>query len=84
MTDGGPTAVMKMEHGQIKGFLEELNARVLGGESKGLDELTTGLLEVLHSHNHKEENILYPAIDRMVTDEERKKVLGDMANVAPT
>jgi hemerythrin-like domain-containing protein len=83
MTDGGPTAVMRMEHGKIKGFLEEMNARLLAGISENLDELGVALLELLISHNQKEESILYPAIDRMVTDEDRKKLLGDMANLSP-
>ncbi len=83
MTDGGPTAVMRMEHRQIKGFLEEMNARVLAGTSENLDELGVALLELLISHNQKEESILYPAIDRMVSDEDRKKLLGDMANISP-
>jgi iron-sulfur cluster repair protein YtfE (RIC family) len=83
MTAGGPTEVMRMEHGRIKGFLEEMDARILGGVSEGLDELALGLLELLSSHNQKEEQILYPAIDRMLTDEDRKKVLGDMASLSP-
>jgi len=83
MTDGGPTAVMRMEHGKIKGFLEEMNARLLAGVSENLDELGVALLEQLASHNHKEENILYPAIDRMVDDNDRTKLLGDMATLSP-
>ena len=84
MIDAGPTAVMRMEHELIKGLLEEINVRVLQGSPEGLDELTVELLEVLGSHNQKEENILYPSLDRMVTDEDREKVLRDLANVSPT
>lgn len=83
MTDGGPTAVMRMEHGRIKGFLEEMNTRILEGVSEGLDELALGLLELLVSHNQKEEGILYPAIDRMITDEDRERVLDNMASLSP-
>ena len=74
---------MRAEHGQIKGFLEEMNARLLAGTSENLDELGVALLELLISHNHKEENILYPAIDRMVDDGDRKKFLADIATLSP-
>lgn len=84
MTDAGPTAVMAMEHVQIKGLLEEMSLRVMEGLSEPMDELTIELLEVLGAHNQKEETVLYPALDRMVTDEDREKVLGDMANLSPT
>ena len=83
MTEGGPTAVMRMEHGQIKGFLEEMNARLLAGTSENLDELGVALLELLISHNQKEEGVLYPSIDGMLTDEDRKKLFSDMANLPP-
>lgn len=84
MTDGGPTSVMRMEHGHIKGMLEEMNATILGSTSAGLDVLATQLLELLGSHNRKEENVLYPAIDQMVTDAELEKVFTDMSAISPT
>ena len=77
----GPTAVMRMEHGQIKGILEEMNMRMPGAAAEGLAELITDLLEVLGAHNQKEENILYPAIDQMLTDEDREKVRANMATL---
>ena len=84
MTERGPTDVMRMEHGRIKGFLEEMNARLLGGALQGLDELAVGLLELLASHNEKEENVLYPSLDRMLTGPDQKQVLDDMATMFPT
>ena len=78
MYDTGPTAVMRMEHGHIKNFLEEISGKVLADE---LDELGIKLLEVLGSHNQKEENILYPAIDNLTNEQEKKQAIERMTEL---
>jgi len=78
MRDAGPTAVMRMEHGHIKKYLDEIAEKILAGELEGIDEVKTGLLEVLGSHNQKEENILYPAIDSLTSEHEKEKVIEKM------
>ena len=78
MRDTGPTAVMRTEHRQIKHFLEEIGEKVLTGALEGIDEAEIGLLEVLGSHNQKEENILYPAIDNLTSEPEKEKAIEKM------
>ena len=82
MRDAGPTAVMRMEHRQIKSFLEEIDAKVLAEELEGIDVIENGLLEVLESHNHKEENILYPAIDNLATEQEKEQAIRTMTEMS--
>ncbi|OGR75277.1 MAG: hypothetical protein A2X40_06035, partial [Elusimicrobia bacterium GWC2_65_9] len=62
MRDSGPTAVMRMEHRQIKGHLDEIHEKVRVADPNS-DESESALLEVLKGHNMKEEHILYPSID---------------------
>jgi regulator of cell morphogenesis and NO signaling len=78
MHDTGPTAGMRMEHGHIKNFLEEIGEKVLAGELQGIDKAATGLLEVLGPHNEKEENILYPAIDNLTSEQEKAAMIARM------
>jgi regulator of cell morphogenesis and NO signaling len=78
MHDTGPTAVMRMEHGHIKNFLAEIGEKVLAGELKDVDKAETGLLEVLGPHNEKEENILYPAIDNLTSEQEKAAMIARM------
>ena len=78
MRDAGPTAVMRMEHGHIKNFLEVIGEKVLAENLEGLEEAEIGLLEVLGSHNQKEENILYPAIDNLTDEQEKEKAIEKM------
>ena len=83
MYETGPTAVMRMEHRQIKEFLEKIHDQILKGETKPIDELEKGLIEVLTAHNLKEEDILYPWIDDSISETERNDVFTQMKNVPP-
>lgn len=83
MYDQGPTAVMRMEHRQIKDYLEQIHNNISADEMKGTDELENALLEVLTAHNDKEENILYPWIDSSVSEQEKEEVFQSMENLPP-
>ena len=75
MRDVGPTAVMRMEHKDIK---DAVNDIVKACEEKRLDEFERGkatLLGVLVEHNMKEEQILYPGTDRMLENGAREKLV---------
>lgn len=80
MEDRGPTAVMRMEHRQIKGFLEQIHDRIAKGEMN-TDEFERGLLDVLVAHNRKEETILYPWIDQSLSAQEAEETLAKMREV---
>jgi regulator of cell morphogenesis and NO signaling len=69
MRDRGPTAVMRAEHREIGRRLEALHDKVRRQEVDS-DQEENALLQALSAHNQKEENVLYPAIDRLSSDEE--------------
>lgn len=64
----GPTAVMRQEHRSIGGILDRIHAKVRAADPNS-DSEENELLAVLEPHNHKEEHILYPAIDQLASDE---------------
>ena len=72
----GPTEVMRMEHRQIKQLLEAIRQGLQQGTASDSDE--AALVEILHAHNQKEEQILYPAIDELLTDQDRLEVFARM------
>lgn len=82
MRDAGPTAVMRMEHRQIRDALEVIHQKVKN-QNPDSDGDEAALLSILFQHNMKEENILYPAIDRLLSAEEVKEVFRKMENVPP-
>lgn len=82
MMDSGPTAVMRQEHVLIKEALEELHQKVQKNDPDSDTEEKT-LTSILSSHNYKEEHILYPAIDKITTAEERKVLFKKMESIPP-
>lgn len=65
MFEGGPTAVMRMEHREIQSVLESMKSYLEGAEitPEGFETLQQSLLAVLADHNAKEEHIVYPMTD---------------------
>lgn len=67
LQDSGPTAVMRLEHRRIEELLDAL------GESFGTAQVEAhlaSLIDVLTAHNQKEEDILYPWLDRSLSASE--------------
>lgn len=80
MKDGGPTFVMREEHRRIGALLERIHEKVrLADPSSDDDEEM--LLEILGAHNHKEEKILYPAIDQLINEREAAQVFLAMETI---
>ena len=77
MRGTGPTEVMRMGHRQIKQLLEAIRQGLQQGTASDSDE--AALVEILHAHNQKEEQILYPATDELLTDQDRLEVFARMA-----
>jgi iron-sulfur cluster repair protein YtfE (RIC family) len=80
MTQGGPTEMMRIEHRQIGERLEAIHKKVKLADPNS-DEEEKLLLAILSVHNMKEENILYPMIDRAATDADRTAVFEKMESL---
>lgn len=65
----GPTAVMRMEHRRIEELLARIEAAI-AEPGPAADELRRELHHVLGEHNFKEENVLYPGTDRLLSEAE--------------
>lgn len=72
MRNTGPTAVMRLEHQQIKQHLQTI-LETLGETDPSAS--VNALVGVLTAHNLKEENILYPWLDRTLLEEESLTLL---------
>ena len=80
MSDSGPTPVMRNEHCQIGQQLEAIHQKV-ADQNPDSDQEEQALLDLLGSHNRKEERALYPAIDKVTSAEERETVFLNMNNI---
>jgi len=72
----GPTAVMRMEHEQIRGLITELKTSLESKDSQRFLGLTESLMMLIQQHNMKEEQMLYPMTDQALSD--AAAVLADM------
>lgn len=75
MIDAGPTFVMKMEHKEIKEFLDNILSAADSRDASRASQSLDALINILTDHNMKEEHILYPESDGFITDAERAQVI---------
>jgi regulator of cell morphogenesis and NO signaling len=80
LTGVGPTAVMRLEHRRIGDCLEAVHKKVQKQDPDS-DREEQELLQALAAHNEKEERVLYPALDSLLTDQERAEAFAAMEKV---
>ena len=59
----GPTMVMKMEHSQMRGILEDLKADIEKKDKNHFFGVSESLMMLMQQHNMKEEQMLYRMAD---------------------
>lgn len=64
----GPTAVMRMEHEQIRAALAALAGAVQVRDARRVLGQSDTLMILIQQHNLKEEQILYPLSEQLVPD----------------
>ena len=65
----GPTQVMRMEHVQIRGLMDDALDALNQGNADDYLGLADTLVIMMQQHNMKEENILYPMCDQHLAGE---------------
>ncbi|MBH0191793.1 MAG: hemerythrin domain-containing protein [Nitrospira sp.] len=80
ISEGGPTMVMRSEHRQIGQLLESIHEKVTA-DNPETDQEEQWLINMLGSHNMKEERVLYPSIDNVASVAEREQVFRDMETI---
>jgi hemerythrin-like domain-containing protein len=69
MVDAGPTHVMRMEHEQMRGVLDQMAAAMQRGDRQELLDQGDTLQILIQQHNVKEEGVLYPMAERALAGE---------------
>ncbi len=67
MTDRGPSFVMRSEHEQMRGLLDQMDTAADRDDDDELLDLGDTLLMLIQQHNQKEEQMLYPMAERALT-----------------
>jgi hemerythrin-like domain-containing protein len=76
---GGPIAVMRMEHSQMRELLENSIELIEQQDRDGFLGASETLLVLMQQHNMKEEQIVYPMTDRIL-GEDTRQVLSELEN----
>lgn len=63
---GGPTMMMRMEHDQMRGLLDALDAALRTKDAGTCMDLSDTLMVLIQQHNMKEEQVLYPMCDQVL------------------
>lgn len=66
----GPTSMMRMEHRQIRGIVETMQSALLAQDGEAFLGESETLNTMMQQHNLKEENILYPMMDRVLATQQ--------------
>ena len=69
MGGGGPTAMMRMEHQQMRALLDQIGALITAGETGEALDVGDTLLMLIQQHNIKEEGMLYPMAQNLLSGE---------------
>ncbi|APW65078.1 hemerythrin HHE cation-binding protein [Poseidonibacter parvus] len=64
----GPTAMMRMEHEQMRGLLEDLKNDVNSTDKNHFFGVSESLMMLMQQHNMKEEQMLYAMADAHLGD----------------
>ncbi|MCF6093051.1 hemerythrin domain-containing protein [Microaerobacter geothermalis] len=76
--ESGPISVMMYEHGEIRRLYQEYQRRYLDIESaKGKKKFilsAESLYQVLMGHIYKEDHVLLPLADKVLTDQEKEEI----------
>lgn len=65
----GPTAMMRMEHDQMRGLLKDLKADVNATNKNHFFGVSESLMMLMQQHNMKEEQMLYAMADNHLGDD---------------
>ena len=79
--DGGPTSVMRIEHIEIKKYLQEIKRKLHVKKIQDPCKEEVALFKLLESHNQKEENILYPGIDNLTSEQEKDQMIKQISAI---
>lgn len=66
MGGSGPTAMMRMEHQQMRGLLDQIESAMESGDAEQAMDIGDTLLMLVQQHNIKEEDMLYPMAENVL------------------
>jgi hemerythrin-like domain-containing protein len=85
--EGGPVGQMLIEHAQgrefVKGMADSISGAAVGDQQalQQFERNATGYVQLLRAHIRKEDGVLFPMADRMLTEEDQKQLMQSFESV---
>ena len=85
--ENGPIAVMLHEHNIGREYIKEISAKVENykiGNSNSVELIAgsmTNYVDLLENHIHKEENVLFPMADKILSGQKQKEIYGKFEKI---
>ncbi|MBI3937757.1 MAG: hemerythrin domain-containing protein [Betaproteobacteria bacterium] len=76
----GPPHVMRHEHRQMLGLLEQLATALSARDAAGFSGCANAFVALMAAHSAKEENVLYPMCDQMLPESTVEKLRPPVKN----
>jgi iron-sulfur cluster repair protein YtfE (RIC family) len=71
----GATSVLRFEHELLRARVAEMDEALASGDLARFHGAGAKLDAILAAHNVKEERVLYPGVDRVLSDDERRALV---------
>ncbi len=75
---GGPTQVMRAEHGQMRGLFAAMAEAIAAKDADEYAGQVDTLLIMMQQHNIKEENMLYPMCDNAIGKADSQRLVTEI------
>lgn len=72
--EGGPIGMMLLEHKAKRGYVENLQKALLSGDETKIKENALAIINLMRDHIYKEDNILYPCVEDILSPEEMNEM----------
>lgn len=72
--EGGPIGMMLLEHETKRGFVKNLREALENGDEAKIKENALSIVNLMRDHIYKENNILYPCAEDVLSEEEMNEM----------
>ena len=80
MSAGGPTETMRGEHVQMQPLFARMRHAAAAKDAAGYLDASQALHEILHQHNMKEEQMMYPMLDQALGAQAAAAIVNECRN----
>ncbi len=79
--EGGPIGIMLLEHEAKRGYIKNLHEALENNDDTKIKENALAIVNLMRDHIYKENNILYPCAEDVLSEEEMSEMGGKCSEI---